>query len=298
MVDLRKLTYFQAVAEERSFTRAARRVYVTQPTLTHQIHRLEETLGAPLFIRSTRRVELTPEGERLLELCRAHLQPLQDGLRDLRSAHAAPVLRVGYPDYAGPTPLPAMMRVLQTQRPGLQLDQVEGSTLEQVRGLLDGQLDVGFFVAERLDAQQLPSRVLWAEPLGLAMPENHHLAALTEVPLAALHGEPVIMNSRESSPYMHAFLTDLFATAGIHPLYVVSSGARLYSFAGVMRLVAEEVGVFPIVRALTGLHYPGVTVRSFAAPVPTVPFRMAWRPNLPVALLAGLHAAADAVTRG
>lgn len=281
MPELRHLRAFMILAEELNFTRAAARVFVTQPALSHQIQRLEEELGLTLLRRTSRQVTLTEDGERFLKLSRQVITTLDDGLRDLRKRSTPHVLKVGYADYVGHTGLPQRLQRLRDCLPGTEVRQIEGSTLEQLQGLQDGHLDLGFFVATRVRSPGVKSRKLWQEELVLALPENHSLAGLDTVPLGALDGQKLLLNSAESNPDMWKFMHGLFEQAGIQPVTVVNPGARMYSFAGIMRLIAEHEGLFLIVKSLQGVGYPGVTFRPVCDPAPGIPMRIAWRDTLP-----------------
>lgn len=288
MIDLRQLRYFVAVAEELNFSRAAERVFITQPALTHQIKRLEGELGVVLLTRTSRSVTLTPQGEKLLTLSREVLGRLEQGLADLRTDTLPKCLRIGFTDYVSYTPVAEKLKTFAAAHPSLELRHIEGSTLEQIAALQRGELDVGFFVSRQPHSQGVKTQTLWREPLMLAVPETHPLAALERVPLAALEGEPLILNSRESNPGMYSYLTGLFHDAGIQPNIVVNQAARMYSFAGVMRLIEEGVGMFLIVQALSRLGYEGIVFRPVIDPTPTMPFRMAWQDGVPKRLVEAL----------
>jgi len=281
MLELRHLRAFVMLSEELNFTRAAAQLYMTQPALSHQIQRLEAELGVTLFQRTSRRVTLTPEGERLLALARTVLSTLDEGIQELRRDSLPRVLRVGFADYIGQTRIPERLQRLVQALPGLKLQHLEGTTLEQLRGLTTGVLDVGFFVAPEVRCAGVEQRRLWMEEFWLALPERHPLTALERIPFQALEGECLLLNSRESNPDLYDHWQHLFNQTGVQPQQITSSGARMYSFAGMMRLIAEGEGLFLIVRSLTTLSHPGVTFRPLHDPTPMLPLRMAWQQSLP-----------------
>ncbi|UQN08001.1 LysR family transcriptional regulator [Deinococcus sp. QL22] len=289
MLELRHLRAFVVLTEELNFTRAAARLYMTQPALSHQLQRLEGELGVTLFQRTSRRVTLTPEGERLLELTRTVLTTLDEGLQALRRDSMPQVLRVGFADYVGQTDIPARLGRLIQAVPGLKLQQIEGTTLEQLHGLTTDSLDVGFFVAPQVRCPGIQQRRLWMEEFWLALPVGHPLASLDRVPFQALKGQPLLLNSRESNPDLYDHWQGMFTQTGVQPRQVINTGARMYSFAGMMRLVAEQEGLFLIVRSLTALAHPGVTFRPVHDPCPALPLRMAWRQSLPAVVQAQLR---------
>jgi len=280
MVELRLLRAFVAVAEELHFTRAAERVFLTQPALTHQIQRLEAELGLRLFDRTSRRVDLTPEGQQLLVLSREVLGTLDRGLTELRATTQPRVLRLGYTDYLGYTPIPEAVRLYQRAHPQMMFEHVEGTTQEQLDGLASGTLDIGFFIAAQINVPGVRSSRLWNEPLLLALAEGHPLAAQTQLPFAALQDQRLLLNARETHPQMYTYLQELFRSTGVYPQLLVNTLPRIHSFGGVMRLVAEGMGGFLTVKSMGVTKFPGVRFQSLVNPEPQVPFRMAWRSGL------------------
>ena len=154
-----------------------------------------------------------------------------------------------------------------------------------------GVLDVGFFVASNVGARGLKRRKLWTEDLVLAMPTGHPFAALESVPVHALDGQPLLVNSPESSPEMAAYLRELFRRTNVQPVPVVNLGVRMYSFAGIMHLIAEGEGLFLIVRSFQDVGHAGVTFRPLRDPTPGLPMWMVWRKALPESMQGALEQA-------
>src|SRR5829696_6977672 len=200
-LDLRLLRAFVVVAEELHFTRAAQRLYVAQQALSRDIRRLEAQLGARLFVRSTRSVALTADGERLLVHARGLLALNDAALRDLGGA-TRPMLA----DVIGEGLTAA--RVVETAR------QVAGSQEFTVRyggglgaalpGVLAGRLDVAFGRSAGLPLAlptELTRRPFRYEPLGLLLLEGHPLAAGHVVPAARLRGLEIdASNGNDDAP--------------------------------------------------------------------------------------------------
>lgn len=189
-LDPRLLRAFVAVAEELHFTRAAARLYVAQQALSRDIRRLERELGADLFVRSTRRVALSADGDRLLPYARRMLAAHDELLAAF--GEARPLLV----DLNSPG-LATGRRVLHRARelaPECELMARFESGLTFAAGeLLAGRLDASFGRFAGLDPAlraQLDQQPVRYEPMAIVLPEDHRLAALPEVPLAALAGRP------------------------------------------------------------------------------------------------------------
>lgn len=192
--DLRQLEYFCAVARTGSFTKAAEDLGITQPSLSEQIAKLEQGLGAALFERLNRRIELTPLGEAILGKAQALLEDaaaLPDHFERARQGVHGP-LRVG----AIPTILPYFLAPLLkafTERYGdVDLNVREGTTAELAGQVLDGVLDMAV-VSLPVEGSGLVMKELFRDPLYLAVPEGHPLAAAEKVQLRRLSGERLLI---------------------------------------------------------------------------------------------------------
>ncbi|MFC7649117.1 LysR family transcriptional regulator [Streptosporangium lutulentum] len=154
-IDLRKLRYFVAVAEELHFGRAAKRLYITQPVLSRQIRALEHELGAQLFSRNKRSTELTPAGHQLLEDARPLLASAAAlGRRIEQAAHGAPTFTVGFMPGIIVT---AAVRVLAARHPELSIGVLRTSWDDQTEVVHNGRADVSF-VRMPVDRQGLRLR--------------------------------------------------------------------------------------------------------------------------------------------
>src|SRR6266545_261862 len=217
-LDPRLLRHFVAVAEELHFTRAAARLYLAQQALSRDISRLERQLGVRLFTRTTRRVALTPEGERLLvrarELLALHHQTLRE-LHDLDPGR--PLLVDLLAEGHSPT---RVLRAARQRAPRSELvARFHGGFGAALAALLAGRLDVAFGRSEGLGqpfpTEQLARRLVRLEPLALLLPEEHPLAALDEVPLAALRGTQVDASSgNDQAPEWVDLAVQLLAAFG------------------------------------------------------------------------------------
>lgn len=194
MPTLRQLRYLVAVADTRSFRRAAALCHVTQPTLSEQLQGLEARLGVRLVERSRQRVVLSPVGREVAERARGILEGVQD-IVDL--ARAAPgllegVVRLGLPPTLGPYLLPRLLPALHERHPALVLEPREGQSRELRARLGDGELDLLLDQLPPADEPDLAVEEVAAEVLLLALPRAHPLAGAGPVRAVDLAGMTVL----------------------------------------------------------------------------------------------------------
>ncbi len=192
-VHLRDLRYFVTVAEELSFTAAAARLHVAQPTLSKQVRQLEATLRVPLFTRDRRRVALTEAGAVLLPQARDLLAGWDRTLGEVRQAAARTqrVLRIGVLTSIGRQLYPVVAKLFAAAEPGWQLSLETSPWTEATAGLADNRTDVALLWLP-FDENDLAYPVLFTEPRWVAMPICHALATRAEVDFAELLDEPFV----------------------------------------------------------------------------------------------------------
>ena len=272
-LDLRLLRAFVAVAEELHFTRAAQRLFVAQQALSRDIRKLESQLGVRLFLRSTRSVALTTDGERLLVHARGLLALNDAALRDLGGANR-PLLV----DVIGEGLTAA--RIVDASR--LAAPQYDftvryggglGAALPQ---LLAGRLDVAFGRTEGLALpfpSELTRRLVRYEPLALLLLADHPLADLEEIPMDRLRGLEIdASNGNEDAPEWVDLAVSLCEAFGARPSpthpHVIGTNetARHLQSHGLPILTMSECP--PV---------PGAVVRPLVDPVPVYPWAMVHR---------------------
>jgi DNA-binding transcriptional LysR family regulator len=311
-LDLRLLRHFVAVAEELHFTRAAARLYLGQQALSRDIARLERQLGVRLFTRTTRRVALTPDGQRLLararELLALHDQTVQelrgpDGGRpllvDLLAEGHTPTRvleaarQYGRPG-AGAADTPAFLAMRQ---PAELVARFHGGFGAALSLLLAGRLDVAFGRSEGLGRPfpggQLTRRLIRLEPLALLLPAEHPLAVLDTVPLAALAGMQVDTSAgNEQAPEWVDLGSRLLPAFGAVPSPPHPHAAGLNETVRHLRAEGR-----PILTLSERSLAPGVVVRPLTDPVPLYPWAMVHHRQLRHPALDALGAAADQLAR-
>jgi DNA-binding transcriptional LysR family regulator len=261
-VELRQLRYFVAVAEELHFRRAAARLHISQPPLSQQIGALERELGCRLLERTRRRVELTPAGEAFLRDARAMLAELDVAVTTARAIDAgqAGVLRVGFVGSALLSIVPAAVQRFRRSRPDVEIELRERSTVEALRALGTGVVDVGL-VRPPIEAESgLSTEVVMRERTIAAIPAGHELAGLRRIPLRRLAAEPLVLFPRRQAPGFHDLLIGRMAATGTSP-HVVQYAPEMLTIIG---LVAAGIGVSPVPASVAHLALDGVTYRPLS----------------------------------
>ncbi|WP_149181759.1 LysR family transcriptional regulator [Streptomyces sp. TRM49041] len=276
-IEPRLLRAFTAVADELHFTRAAARLYVAQQALSRDIRRLERDLGTELFVRTTRQVTLTADGERLLPYAQAVLTAHDD----LTAAFAG----------TGPRPLlvdlnsPGMSnaRVLDLARelaPDCELmARFESGLTGAAAEILAGRLDVSFGRVAGLDAA-VRARLDWQpvryEPMAVILPNDHPLAERAEVELSALAGEALYAGAGNPRTLEWTDLAArLFAEHGVRVAPPAPLAVGVEEFRRVMAKSRTPVLVVVDFQAM-----PDTVLRPLVAPVPLAPVALVWRKGL------------------
>jgi DNA-binding transcriptional LysR family regulator len=267
-MELRHLRYFRMVAAERNFTRAAERLNIAQPPLSRQIRQLEEELGAALFVRGVRPLEMTGAGRLLYE----HAAQVLDRVEDIRAGLRAlgEHRRTDYPiGFVGSTiygSLPRALRRFRAARPDLDVRLIEMVTLEQVAALRDRRIAVGFGRLRFQDAG-LEQRVLRHEPLVAAIACD---SALSQdggpVSLAALMGETLIVYPRKPRPSYADQVLALLRARDLLPAAVVEAG----DLQTALGLVASGAGACLVPEPASGSRRD-LAYRPIAEPDATSP---------------------------
>ncbi|MFB6480793.1 LysR family transcriptional regulator [Streptomyces virginiae] len=286
-VDPRLLRGFVAVAEELHFTRAAARLYVAQQALSRDVRRLEEALGTTLFVRTTRAVEPTPDGERLLPLARRVLAAHEA----VAAAFAAPRPLLVDLNTDGPSTARTVLERARELAPDCELmARWESGLTHAAAEVVAGRLDVSFGYADGLDParrSRIAHRPVRYEPLAVLLPEGHPLAGRATVPLDALAGETVYAGAGNPRTLEWTGLArELFAGRGIlmAPPAPVAIGKDEFG-----RVMAKTGN--PVLVTVDFVDMPGSVKRPLVDPVPLSPLSMVWRKGFSHPGLEALHRA-------
>lgn len=215
-VELRLLRYVAALAEELNFTRAAARLRVAQPSLSKQIRDLEEYVGLKLFERTKREVRLTAAGEAFADEARQAILHAERAVEVARAAdgqHKGP-WTIAYSPLVNLRILARINEHLSASRPEVDIRFVSAHTSEQVTGLTSGALQAGLVILP-VHESPLTSHTLYREPLILALPTHHALAAKPEVEMADLHDVPLVTIRSDCEPRFGECLERTFRAARI-----------------------------------------------------------------------------------
>jgi DNA-binding transcriptional LysR family regulator len=239
-IELRHLRYFVAVAEELHFGRAALRLHLAQPPLSQQIRKLEEILGYPLFLRTSRAVKLTSAGEVFLERAKRTLRNVQEDMEEARSVGRGEegFLRVGFIGSAMLTPLPAMLGRYRRLYPKVNLQLHESYTSAVVQKLLKGELDAGF-LRDSGQVSGLEIEPLFSEPFIAVVPKKHPLAKHKAISVKELRDEPFVFFSPSAGTLAYEKPVSICEEYGFRP-HVVQEAPQWLT---IMRLIGAGLGV-------------------------------------------------------
>jgi len=262
-MDIRQLRCFVTVAETGHVTRAAALLGMQQPPLSQQIRRLEDQLGLPLFVRHPRGVHLTEAGEALLPDARRLVDEL-DALQERMRAQAQGVrgrLAIGFTSSAASHAFtPALLRACWQRYPALTLQISELNAAEITESVAQGRLHAGLLRVPVARPEGLRFETLLREPALLALPQDHPLAGQDPLPLATLHGQPLILVRRPGAPGLYANLLTLCAERGLKPRVV----AEVERMTTNLNLVAAGMGLSVVPASMRRVQIQAVAFAALA----------------------------------
>src|SRR6201987_1142759 len=285
-----ELRYIVAVAQEKSFGRAAQRCFVSQPALSVAIQKLEEELGTQLFERGKTEVTVTPVGERIVEQAQKVLEEATR-IRDIAQAgrnQLVGLFRLGVIYTVAPYLLPDLIPELNERAPQMPLEIEENLTERLEVALKSGRIDAAI-IALPFQPPGVTADFLYEEPFQVVVPQRHRWAKRRAIEPSELAGEHTILLS-----VGHCFRDQVLDACrelnrGDVPV------TRTNSLETIRNMVASGLGVSVLPRAALTPRYPSklVVPVPFARPVPSRRIALAYRKSFPRP--AGIAAIRDAV---
>ena len=274
-MNIRALQYFVALAELRNFSRAAEACFVTQPTLSIQIRKLEEELDVQLIERTPRKIMLTPIGEDIAERARAVIQDVEQlkSIAKRATDPSAGVIRLGIFPTLAPYLLPHIVPLIRKQYPRLQLQMFEEKTADVLSLLKRGKLDAGI-LALPVDDDQLCYAELFNEPFVAAMPAGHPLADNKYLSINDLKGQDLLLLEEGHCLRDHAL--EVCALAGA----TEKLAFQATSLETLRMMVAADVGVtlLPVLAVKPPIPKTiNLSLRAFQPPEPARTLVLCWR---------------------
>lgn len=254
-MELRTVRYALAVAETLHFGRASEELLVSQPALSRQVKALEREIGADLFDRTSRRVELTDSGAQFMPLARKALAMLDVAAEQAREAargHLGQV-RLGFVATAAIDVLPRVISLHRAHRPKVSVSLTECGTGEQVEALHTGLLDVGLG-RDMPAVDGLTVRVLRTEAILLAVPATHRLADAPAASLDDLVGEALVRLPAGVARRADALLSQLPTPASL----AATGGQQAHQYMTLLALVATGTGLALVPEPVVKLRTDGV----------------------------------------
>lgn len=276
-MEIRHLKYFSTLAEELNFGRAAARLHISQPPLTRQIQQLEDELGARLFTRNTRGVELTPAGVALLEDAKRILGLVSVAKERAGKAGLGEIgrLDVGIFGSAILNHIPRLLLQFRGRYPDVRIALHEQTKAEQIQALREQRLTIGF--NRHVTAEpDINVETVFLEPLVIALHNKHPLARHKAIRIDEIIDEPLILYPSNTRPGFADDVMALFRNEGARPRVV----QEVTDVVTAIALVASGFGLCVTPDAARSLKLPGVVYRPVKAdPPPTIDLVCLYRRN-------------------
>jgi len=282
-MELRHLRYFIAVAEERTFTRAAKRLGIQQPPLSQQVRALERELGFALFLRVPKGVELTRGGQVFLDEARAIIERV--GVATSRAARSAQgedgILRLGVTTSAAAHGVvPDIIRMFRASYPGVAIEVRDGNAADLTDAVERERIDVAILRSPVTKSQDLLFHTISAQELLAVLPIDHPIARAAQmripphVRLRELAKESFLLVRRPGAPGLYADLVAACRRAGFEP----TIGAEIPSMPINVMLVAAGMGISVVPASMQGAHAASVAMIPLrSTPQIKVPITLAYR---------------------
>ncbi len=282
-MNFRALQYFVKLAELKHFSKAANACFVSQPTLSTQIRKLEDELGVSLVERAPRRVMLTPVGEDIAQRARHVLRDIEH-LKEAAQRSKDPAtgtLRLAIFPTLAPYILPHVIPSICRQFPDLRLQLAEEKTADILQMLDQGQLDAGI-LALPVEDEGMEIEILFEEPFVTALPSSHPLCDKKMISVADLEGEELLLLEEGHCLRQHAL--EVCKLAGAHERL----DFHATSMETLRQMVAANAGVtlMPVLSVRPPIPITdNIVLRSFEPPTPKRTIALVWRNSSPLGVL-------------
>jgi DNA-binding transcriptional LysR family regulator len=272
-MDLRQIRYFIAVAEERSFTVAARRLHLSQPPLSQQIQALEAALGTQLLHRTSRRVELTQAGEALLTRARTIQQQIKLAEDEVRAIGAGLIgsLDVGATGSILRGRLADLLAAYRKEAPAVKMTVHEQAPALQIAALLNRTTNISLNRSIPTE-DTLSSELAWTEEVVVAMPKAHPLARRKRIALGDLASEDHIILQPESSQFAR-YIQECCINAGFLPRV----SQQVVDAQSVPSLIAAGFGVALVPQSITRFTTDEIAFRPIRPSPPSADVFLVFR---------------------
>lgn len=239
-MEIRHLIYFKTVAEHLHFRKAAEALFVSQPPLSRQIKELEDELGARLFTRTNKRVQLTDAGIYFLGEVNNILNRLEEGKRVVKQIHEAESgeLRIGYISSLYHPRMANVLKLMRESFPYVKTSLFERPTVKQIEALEQGRLDVGILRAP-VHSDKLKVRSLYFDPFVLVIQANAQIIFNEDSLGEAIKSMPFIFFNKDYAPHYHASLMEICSRLGFVP-NIIHEANNVHS---ILQLVEAGLGI-------------------------------------------------------
>ncbi len=270
IMDLRHIRYFLALAEELNFSRAAERLYISQPPLSRQIMELEEKIGAKLFHRTKQEVELTNAGRVLMHEAYQIIDQVEQAFISTRLSSTGKVgeLRIGFSGAVNDI-IPTLKKYRKAY-PQVRITLKHLTSTEQIQALNERKIDIGNISVPTTNEkiQTIPLKKLFFK---VALPEGHPLALKKSINLRDLENETIIITSKSAGIVFYETIMNIFETIDFKPNIAIQA----HDLQTVLTFVSSGVGI-----SLTPSPFvpvKGIVMREIEGINFAVEGRLAWR---------------------
>lgn len=261
-MELRHLRYFVVVAEEMNMHRAAARLHISQPPLSLAVRQLEEDIGAALFTREGRGIQITRAGEAFLKKARKILEESHQATEEARQIDSGKTgtLKIGFISSAVTGILQQSVAAFRQSTPDVVLTMEQGVAGRIEKELLAGNVDVGIVRIPHYHSNEIAIHEITREAWVLALPTRHPLTRKKEIRFSNLAGHPLIFYPRWNGPASYDDVMGLFKKHDVMP-NIVQEAPEQMTIAG---LVAAQIGIGIVPACMAKIKVAGITHKPLA----------------------------------